>query len=385
MDVVLDSQEDEEATGNDTFLQEQADWLDTDLNNNTQKWTIVMYHKTAYYNKATRNNLAVKDILTPVIEKHHVDIVFNGHDHGVSRTYPINGNNYYTDYSKGTVYYVTARSGNKYYTDLNNKVWDASFADCQDSPSYEVVSAVNEKLTVDAYKYNTIDTSANNKNNKLYTTPVKIDSLTIDKDNPANSTALSLTAVTNRGLAIVGTLQAGYSATVSNNKAYIDPSLIAKYYEGSYDTASLTLTVNKTAYKFAQTDLLNGDATKVNADALYKQGIDVSYNTQLNDILVDFTGRITPAKIAAFTGFVIGTVPTTSTTTQTATTPITTVSASTTSSSSSTQNASATAVLPKTGSEVDFKTIVNLGILSLILGVTLIVVTEIRKRMRKVS
>ena len=160
--VVLDSQEDEEAPGNDSFLQQQASWLDNDLNNNTQKWTIVMYHKTPYYNKATRNNPAVKDILTPVIEKHHVDIVFNGHDHGISRTYPINGNNYYTDYSKGTVYYVTGRSGNKYYTDLNNKVWDANFTDCQDSPSYEVVSVVNGKLTVDAYKYNTIDTSATN-------------------------------------------------------------------------------------------------------------------------------------------------------------------------------------------------------------------------------
>ena len=303
--VVLDSQEDEEAPGNDSFLQQQATWLDKDLSKNKQKWNIVMFHKTPYYNKATRNNPAVKDIFTPVIEKHHVDIVFNGHDHGVSRTYPINGDNYYTNYSKGTVYYVTGRSGNKYYTDLNTKVWDAFFTDCQDSPSYEVVSIVNGKLTIDAYKYNTIDTSAANKNNKLYNTPVKVDTLTINKDNPKESTPLTLTASKNTGLSIAGTLQSGYNVTVSNKKGYIDPALIAKYYGGTYDTASLKLTVSGKSYTFAKTDLLKGDAAKVNMDALYKQGIDVTYNTQLNDVLIDITGRITPDMIAAFKGFTI--------------------------------------------------------------------------------
>jgi len=303
--VVLDSQEDEEAPAYDLFLQNQASWLEKDLTNNTQKWTIVMFHKTPYYNKTTRNNPAVKDILTPVIEKHHVDIVFNGHDHGVSRTYPINGNNYYTDYSKGTVYYVTGRSGNKYYTDLNSKIWDANFIDCQDSPSYEVVNVVNGKLTVDAYKYNSIDTSATNAKNVLYNTPTKIDSLTIDKDHPANSTQLTLNASQNTQLAIAGTVQSGYNVTVSNNKGYIDPSLISKYYKGTYDTTSLTLTINKKLYTFTKTDLLNGDSSKVSIDALYKQGIDVVYNSQLNCVLVDFTGRITSDMITTFKGFVI--------------------------------------------------------------------------------
>lgn len=303
--VVLDSQEDEEAPANDEFLKQQASWLDNDLSKNTQKWTIVMYHKTPYYNKATRNNPAVKDIFSPVIEKHHVDIVFNGHDHGISRTYPVNGDNYYTDYSKGTVYYVTGRSGNKYYTDLNNKVWDANFIDCQDSPSYEVVSVVNGKLTIDAYKYNTIDTAATNPKNVLHSEPVKVDSLVIDKDNPANNTPLTLNQSKNTQLAIAGTVQSGYSVTVSDNKGYVDPALIAKYYKGTYDAATFTLTVNKTSYKFDKTDCLNGDASKINIDALYKKGIDVIYNKDLNCVLVDFTGRVTSDKITSFDGFTI--------------------------------------------------------------------------------
>lgn len=404
--VVLDSQEDEEAPGDDSFLQQQAAWLENDLTNNAQKWTIVMFHKTPYYNKATRNNPAVKDIFTPVIEKHHVDIVFNGHDHGLSRTYAINGDNYYTDFSKGTVYYVTGRSGNKCYADLNNKVWDAFFSDTQDSPTYEVVSVVNGKLTVDAYKYNTFAPNAANPKMISYAAPTKIDTLTIDKDNPANSTKLTVPANENTGLSIAGTLQSGYNVTVSNNKGYIDPSLIATYYKGTYDTASLKLTVSGKSYTFAQSDLLNGDPTKVNIDALYKQGIDVKYNSQLNDVLVDFTGRITPAMIASFNGFVIGTVPTTTgtttnptgTTTTTGTTGTTTTTGTTatttaTKTAATTTPATTTAAttpattavattLPKTGQFVDTNVMLAVGLLLIIAGGLVIVLNNKKLRIR---
>jgi hypothetical protein len=177
---------------------------------------------------------------------------------------------------------VTGRSGNKYYTDLNTKAWDANFIDCQDSPSYEVVTVKDGKLTIDVYKYNTIDTSSSNAKNVLYNTPVKVDSLTIDKDNPSNSTSLTLNSSKDTQLAIAGTVQSGYSVVVSNNKGYIDPALIAKYYKGDYDATSLNLTISGKKYTFAATDLLNSDSSKVSIDALYKQGIDVSYNKQLN-------------------------------------------------------------------------------------------------------
>lgn len=350
--VVLDSQEDEEAPAKDTFLSQQAAWLEKDLSNNKQKWTIVMFHKTPYYNKKSRNNPAVKDIFTPIIEKYHVDVVFNGHDHGISRSYAINGNNYYTDYSKGTLYYVTGRSGNKYYTDLNSKVWDANFIDCQDSPSYEVVSIVNGKLTIDAYKYNVIDTSNTNTNNKLYTTSTKVDSLTIDKDNPENSTKLNFALSNATRLAIAGTIQDGYNVTVSSNKGYIDPSLIAKYYGGTYDSSSLTLTVNKKPYSFAKADLFNEDSSKLSIDSLYKHGIDVIYNSQLNCVLVDFTNRITADMIASFKGITIGSIP----------------SAVNTAPSNNTEAKK----LPQTGSAFDFALLISLGAVMLASGIAVI-------------
>ncbi|WP_244833487.1 metallophosphoesterase family protein [Clostridium sp. BJN0001] len=300
--VVLDSQEDEEAPSNDKFLEDQAEWLENDLKHNTQKWTIAMFHKTPYYNKKTRNNPAVKDILTPVLEKYHVDVVFNGHDHAISRTYAINDDDYTADFSNGTVYYVTGRSGDKYYTDLRDKVWNAHFVDCQDSPCYQVVDIDDGKLTIDSYKYNTIDISKANPKNVIYNTPQKVDSFTIDKDNPENSTKMQLRKTTNTSLSIAGTLQTNYGVTNSSNKGYIDPSSIAQYYGGTYDKNTLTLTVKDKSYKFNKEDLLKNDASKVCIDALYKQGIDVKYNKEINCVLVDFTSRITDEMISDFDG-----------------------------------------------------------------------------------
>lgn len=336
--VVLDSQEDEEAPSDDTFLKQQADWLDKDLSSNKQKWTIVMFHKTPYYNKKTRNNPAVKDIFTPVIEKHHVDIVFNGHDHGLSRTYAINGDNYYTDFSKGTVYYVTGRSGNKFYTDLGKKVWDASFIDTQDSPTYEVAEVVDGKLTVKAYKYSTT--------NAAYSAPTLVDTLVIDKDNPADSTKMSLEKSDMTQLAVAGSIVSSYNADVVNNKAYVDPSKIASWYGGTYNTDTLTLTVNKKDYKFTSADLLNNDASKVNLDAFYKDGIDCKYNDALNCILVDFTGRVDST---GFKGFTIGQ-------------PQNTVSAAT-----------SVQTLPNTGSVINFDVLIVMGLIALGGGIYMVI------------
>lgn len=337
--VVLDSQEDEEAPGNDSFLQQQADWLESDLTSNKQKWTIVMFHKTPYYNKKTRNNPAVKDILTPVIEKHHVDVVLNGHDHGASRTYPINGDKYYTDFSKGTVYYVTGRSGNKYYTDLSNKAWDAFFADTQDSPTYEVAEIVNGKLTIKAYKYSAA--------NAAYSDPTLIDTLVIDKDNPANSTKLTLNKSDKTQLAVAGSIVTGYYVDVVSNKAYVDPSKVASWYGGTYNTTNLTLTVNSKKYVFTNADLLNNDPSKVNLDALYKAGIDCKYNEDINCVLVDFTGRV---NAAGFKGFTIGQIP--------ASTP-----------AAATQEASSTTKLPQTGAVLDSEMLVILGMVIIVGGI----------------
>lgn len=283
--VVLDSQEDEEAPNNDEFLKKQAQWLDNDLSVNKQKWTIVMFHKTPYYNKASRANVTLKNIFSPVIEKHHVDVVLNGHDHGVSRTFPIKDGKYYSDYSDGTVYYVTGRSGAKYYGDLSSKIWDAFFFDPQDMPCYEVADVQGNVLSIKAYKQD----------------GTLVDTLNIDKSNKNNSTKVILPSaynvdMNNKELAAIGAdprlviygtpiAFGSNQCEIIDGKAYVNPQYIALYMGGSYDSNNLKLTIGKAVYTFSNQDI--SKKKNVSVDALNKIGFNCEYNSQLNTVMVD--------------------------------------------------------------------------------------------------
>lgn len=150
--VMLDSQQAEEGKVIGDVLNMQKQWLANDLAKTDKKWKLVFFHKTPYYNKATRSNEILKETFLPIIDQYHADVVFNGHDHNVARTYPLFADHFVDSAAKGTVYYVTGRGGNKYYPDLSAKVWDAFFYDPQDQPNYIVANVNGDKLTLTARK-----------------------------------------------------------------------------------------------------------------------------------------------------------------------------------------------------------------------------------------
>ena len=76
----------------------QYNWLVNELQNNTATWTIVVLHNPLYsvgkYGANPTSNsvaLALRTQLQGVFAQYGVDIVLQGHDHTISRTYPING------------------------------------------------------------------------------------------------------------------------------------------------------------------------------------------------------------------------------------------------------------------------------------------------------
>ncbi|OIQ57025.1 3',5'-cyclic adenosine monophosphate phosphodiesterase CpdA [Moorella thermoacetica] len=150
--VMLDSQEEEEKGVAGDILAAQKAWLEKDLQDTDKPWKLVFFHKTPYYNKANRTNEEIKAAFQPLFDKYHVDVVFNGHDHAIARTYPIASDKFVSSPAQGTIYYVTGRSGNKYYHDLSAKVWDAFFYDPQDQPNYIVAELNGDKLTLKAVK-----------------------------------------------------------------------------------------------------------------------------------------------------------------------------------------------------------------------------------------
>jgi hypothetical protein len=72
----------------------QAAWLDADLAANKLPWKIVYGHKPPYSSGEHGSDGTFQKYFNPILEKHHVQLVLNGHDHDYERTTPINGVTY---------------------------------------------------------------------------------------------------------------------------------------------------------------------------------------------------------------------------------------------------------------------------------------------------
>lgn len=293
--VALDSQGEEESediTGKidldkeKAIFQEQVAWLEKDLEaNKNAEFTFVFFHKTPYYNKGNRANVLLKQIFTPVLDKYHVDVVFNGHDHASSRTYPMYNDEMMQMPSQGTVYYVTGRSGAKYYPDLTPKVWDAKFYDPQGQPDYQTVELKGDTATIKCFKQDgtLVDTYVIDKNhpeNSTSNNEVLPSKYNLKEENSAIGDSLKLI--------MFGNYANGSSskATLINGKAYADVQTIASYAEGSYDFATKTLTIGGKEYKFTN-DMLDSSGKKVSIDALNKMGFSAKYDTKFNMVFIE--------------------------------------------------------------------------------------------------
>lgn len=150
--VVLDSQFREERKVRPDLLKEERAWLEKDLSQTDKEWKVAIWHKPPYFSKAYRTNNGTKNAFTPIIDKHHVDLVFNGHDHAYSRSYPINDSQIVSSPNLGTVYVIAGRSGAKYLKDNEQKAWSTDFFDPQDMPNYMVVDLDESRMEIKTYK-----------------------------------------------------------------------------------------------------------------------------------------------------------------------------------------------------------------------------------------
>jgi len=108
--------------------QEQRAWLDSLLTDNPNRWTIVSFHFPLYSTTGDRDNRELRETWKPVFDKHHVDLVLQGHDHTYARGRPwafatnaATGVNR-RDRKSGTVYVVSVSGGKMY--DFKKGGWD---------------------------------------------------------------------------------------------------------------------------------------------------------------------------------------------------------------------------------------------------------------------
>lgn len=262
--VVLDSQEEEESPRNGDILRAQREWLESDLSRSKALWKIVMFHKTPYYVKKTRTNEEIKRTFCPIFDKHHVDLVLNGHDHAVAHTYPIAHDTLMRRPSEGTVYYMAGRSGNKSYSDLFAKYWTSFFFNPSDQPDYIVATISRRKLVLRAFKQD----------------GRPIDTFSIDKDRDATSDK-PWTRYPKPTLASYGKpVTTGHVPVWRNEKWFVDPSAISLP-ELKLEAGEVELAGKKTEVG-AEDQLADGGTTLISTTVLRKLGYSVIFHKETN-------------------------------------------------------------------------------------------------------
>ncbi|MHC5018773.1 MAG: purple acid phosphatase family protein, partial [Planctomycetota bacterium] len=131
----------------------QVQWLSDVLEANTQRWTILMFHHPLYSAAQARDNKQLRALWQPVIDRHRVDLVLQGHDHTYARSPLLHaGSNLAEgvtqhDSKAGTVYVVSV-SGPKMYRLGSVKGMDRVAADTQ---LFQVITVDGGELRYDAY------------------------------------------------------------------------------------------------------------------------------------------------------------------------------------------------------------------------------------------
>ncbi len=125
-------------------------WLDNDLAASREFWRVVYFHHPPYAsgpNDQDPVSQMARLNIVPVLEKHGVELVLNGHEHSYQRTVPLKGGQA-ADARDGTVYVTTGGGGASLYPNLA-RPYHASRDSCF---HYVRVEVTDGRLTVSAVK-----------------------------------------------------------------------------------------------------------------------------------------------------------------------------------------------------------------------------------------
>jgi len=126
--------------------QEQAEWLEKVLSNNPNKWTMITFHYPMFSTAKGRDNKELRELWMPIIQKHQVDMVLQGHDHTYGRMNVPTGVS--TQYA-GTMYLVSV-SGPKMYA-VGDDAKSTMTRTAQNTQLYQIINVDGDMLTYKAY------------------------------------------------------------------------------------------------------------------------------------------------------------------------------------------------------------------------------------------
>lgn len=125
-------------------LADQAEWLESKLNNHDSRWTIVMFHHPIYSSGNDRDSTSRRNLLEPIFDRNQVDLVLQGHDHTYARSGLVKEGQIVQE--NGTLY-MTSVVGPKMYRLTLSDVHVSGAARTQ---LYQIITATEDRLTVEA-------------------------------------------------------------------------------------------------------------------------------------------------------------------------------------------------------------------------------------------
>ena len=128
----------------DADYERVADWIRYELAASTADWQVAVLHVPVYEVHSDPRAAAVREAWGGIFEDYGVDLVFEGHQHVYSRSYPLYRER--VDYEKG-VTYIMGVAGSKFYDSSDETLAERTV---YNTATYELVKTDGGLMTVQA-------------------------------------------------------------------------------------------------------------------------------------------------------------------------------------------------------------------------------------------
>ncbi len=265
-----------DAAARKAMIAAEVAWLDADLTATRKAWKIVAYHDATYNISPDRSGTLTRTHFGPIIDKHHVDVVFNAHDHAMARSYFIKDGSFVSGASEGTVYFVAGRSGDNAKDSLGPKIWHPFFYDPQEQSCYLAVDVSRDELIV---------------RTRLQDGTL-VDTFKISKTKPSESTpAVPFGAYQTPRFAAFGFLLPFGEPPREDSAGewFVDIDALAACMSGKFDPETRTLRYDKDQVKlqFGAEAFLEKAGNMVSLAGLAKAGFTCRYYPAMNMVMVE--------------------------------------------------------------------------------------------------
>jgi len=126
----------------------QARWLDTLLTGDSSDWVIISHHHPLFSTSSGRDNTVLREYWEPVYDKHGVDLVLQGHDHGYGRGDNLGSGRQRVAGESGTVYVVSV-AGPK-MSMVNAAAREEMSRVAEDTQLFQIIHITSESLRFEA-------------------------------------------------------------------------------------------------------------------------------------------------------------------------------------------------------------------------------------------